>query len=388
MSDKEDEPLHLSDSEFLHPKKIIKHNSLGNLSDLRSVHSGTSKHVQGQINMSLEKSPSNQSYFQNSHLFRSPSEKSVTDHGSVTELYQKAKSGPVYEKNNISVASDNQMSSTFSTTEYLENLGENPLDMLMLTLEAQLEIPPKQESFVQELAKLNTSAERHAAIVYLLFHNSHKINLLGESITKAQGQYMLGGDISQRDQMVGAQTFFWTKPPKFFISPDVESYTKGTDSGCIVIGKSLFAMTMKKLNEKPNKWKKKYLPVSFGKEDNVARLIVATEIMKNIIVRDGNTEQQIPRLIELAKLLFEWAAPKGTSDSNKEIKEKFKDIKLRQRLALLRVCATYQQFHNHEAPCDINMEKIYPPTDQEVEEEISNIENNSYSKSDDNSGDD
>ncbi|KAI8443457.1 hypothetical protein BY996DRAFT_6427576 [Phakopsora pachyrhizi] len=350
MSDKEDEPLHSSDSEFLHPKKIIKHNSLGNLSDLRSVHSGTSKHVQGQINMSLEKNPSNQSYFQNSHLFRSPSEKSVTDHGSVTEPYQKAKSGPVYEKNNISVAIDNQMSSTFSTTEYSENLGENTLDMLMLTLEARLEIPPKQESFVQELAKLNTSAERHAAIVYLLFHNSHKINLLGESITKVQGQYMSGGDCSQRDQMVGTQTFFWTKPPKFFISPDVESYTKGTDSGCIVIGKSLFSMTMKKLNEKPNKWKKKYLPVSFGKEDNEARLIVATEvrqilkqernlfkkkIMKNIIVRDGNPEQQIPRLIELAKLLFEWAAPKGTSYSNKEIKEKFKDIKLRQRLALL-----------------------------------------------------
>ncbi|KAI8457758.1 hypothetical protein BY996DRAFT_6411407 [Phakopsora pachyrhizi] len=137
---------------------------------------------------------------------------------------------------------------------------------------------------------------------------------------------------------------------QFFISPDVESYTKGTDSGCIVIGKSLFAMTMKKLNEKPNEWKKKYLPVSFGKEDNEARLIVATEvrrilkqernlfkkkIMKNIIVRDGNPEQQIPRLIELAKLLFEWAASKRTSYSNKEIKEKFKDIKLRQRLALL-----------------------------------------------------
>ncbi|CAH7673814.1 hypothetical protein PPACK8108_LOCUS8710 [Phakopsora pachyrhizi] len=312
MSDKEDEPLHSSDSEFLHPKKIIKHNSLGNLSNLRSVHSGTSKHVQGQINMSLEKNPTNQSYFQNSHLSRSPSEKSVTDHGSVTEPYQKAKSGPVYEKYNISVASDNQMSSTFSTTEYLENLGENPLDMLMLTLEARLEIPPEQESFVQELAK--------------------------------------------RYQMVGAQTFFWTKPPKFFISPDVESYTKGTDSGCIIIGKSLFAMTMKKLNEKPNEWKKKYLPVSFGKEDNEARLIVATEvrrilkqernlfkkkIMKNIIVRDGNPEQQIPRLIELAKLVS-----------------------------------------------DIDMEKMYPPTDQEVEEEISNIENNSYSKSVDNSGDD
>ncbi|KAI8448968.1 hypothetical protein BY996DRAFT_8690232 [Phakopsora pachyrhizi] len=279
------------------------------------------------------------------------------------------------------------------------------------------------------------------------------MDLLGESISKLQGIYTSGGDLSQRDKMIGAQTFFWTKPPKvtmfqdlirvmlhqFFISAEVESYTKGTDSGSIVIGKSLFSMTMKKLNDKPIEWKKKYLPIPFGDEDNEARLIVATEvrrilkqernlfkkkIMKNIIVREGNPEQPIPRLIELAKLLFEWAAPKGTSYSNKEIKEKFKDSKLRQRFALLRVCATYQQFHNREAPwpvvdeqlenlkkhsttfrnafyniifkldnyisknkvSDIDWEKIYPPTDLEVEEEINRLENNSFSIINDNSG--
>ncbi|KAI8443572.1 hypothetical protein BY996DRAFT_8695811 [Phakopsora pachyrhizi] len=127
-------------------------------------------------------------------------------------------------------------------------------------------------------------------------------------------------------------------------------------------------MTMKKLNEKPNEWKKKYLPIVFSDEDNEARLIVATEIMKNIIVRDGNPEQQIPRLIELAKMLFEWAAPKGTSYSKKEIKEKFKDIKLRERVS------------------EIDQEKIYPPTNLEVEEEIVGLENNSSSNFDDNSG--
>ncbi|KAI8443083.1 hypothetical protein BY996DRAFT_6428226 [Phakopsora pachyrhizi] len=258
------------------------------------------------------------------------------------------------------------MSSTFSTTENSENLGDNPLDLLLQTLEAQLDITSKQESFIQELSKLgfifslleilNSSAERHAAVVYLLFHNSHKMDLVGESLKKLQGFSISGGDISQLDKTFGSQTFFWTKPPKdlirvllhqFFISHEVESYTKGTDLGSIVIGKSLFSLTMKNLNEKPNEWKKKYLPIAFSDEDKEARLIVATKvrrilkqernlfkkkIMKNIIVRDGNPEQQIPRLIELAKMLFEWAAPKGTSYSNKEIKEKFKDIKLHKRL--------------------------------------------------------
>ncbi|KAI8453483.1 hypothetical protein BY996DRAFT_6414634 [Phakopsora pachyrhizi] len=197
------------------------------------------------------------------------------------------------------------MSSTFSTTKYLENIGKTPLELLLLTLEACLDILPEQESFIQELTKLNTSAERHSAVVYLLFHNSHRINLLGESISEVQERNTSGGDISQRDKMLGAQTFFWTKPPK------------------------------EKLNEKPNEWKTKYLPMAFGEEDNEARLIVATK------VRDGNPEQQIPRLIELAKFVG-----------------------------------------------DIDLEKICPPTDKEVEEEIIRIENNTYSKVDNNSGGD
>ncbi|KAI8442944.1 hypothetical protein BY996DRAFT_6428487 [Phakopsora pachyrhizi] len=47
MSDESDEPLHSSDSEFLHPKKILKRNSLLNYTDSASLHSGPSIHVQG-----------------------------------------------------------------------------------------------------------------------------------------------------------------------------------------------------------------------------------------------------------------------------------------------------------------------------------------------------
>ncbi|KAI8450540.1 hypothetical protein BY996DRAFT_8689055 [Phakopsora pachyrhizi] len=251
------------------------------------------------------------------------------------------------------------MSSIFSTTEYSENLGNNPLELLLLTLEARLEISPDQESFIQELAK---------DLIRVMLH-------------------------------------------QFFISAEVESYTKGSDSGSIVIGKSLFSMTMKKLNNKPNEWKKIYLPIPFGDEDNEARLIVATEvrcilkqernlfkkkIMKNIIVREGNPEQPILRLIELAKLLFEWAAPKGTSYSNKEIKEKFKDIdeqleNLKKHSTTFRngfynIIFKLDNYISKNKVSDIDWEKIYPPTDLEVEEEINRLENNSFSIINDNSG--
>ncbi|KAI8451817.1 hypothetical protein BY996DRAFT_8688231 [Phakopsora pachyrhizi] len=266
------------------------------------------------------------------------------------------------------------MSSTFSTTENSENLGDNPLDLLLQTLEAQLEIPFKQESFIQELAKLNSSAKRHAAVVYLLLHNSHKMDLVAESLKNYMG-------FPFQEDLIRVLLH------QFFISHEVESYTKGTDSGSIVIGKSLFSMTMK------------YLPIAFSDEDNKARLIVATEvrrilkqernlfkkkIMKNIIVRDGNPEQQIPRLIELAKMLFEWAAPKGTSYSKKEIKEKFKDTKLRKRF--YNIIFKIDNYISKKKFSEIDQEKIYPPTNLEVEQEIVGLENISSSNFDDNSG--
>ncbi|KAI8444942.1 hypothetical protein BY996DRAFT_6424967 [Phakopsora pachyrhizi] len=186
--------------------------------------------------------------------------------GNVAEHIQSPKPRNFGEKTHTTHVSGNQTSSTLSTTEPSENLGNNPLEILLLSLEARLEIGPGQEFFVHELGR-------------------------------------------------------------FFISPEVESYTKGTDSGSVVNSKSLFAMTMffkKKLSEKPKEWKQKFLPYTFGNKDNEARLLVATE-------------------------LFEWAAPKATSYSNKEIKDKFQDVNVQQRFALL--CgATYQHFHNHEAP--------------------------------------
>ncbi|KAI8448231.1 hypothetical protein BY996DRAFT_6415115 [Phakopsora pachyrhizi] len=83
------------------------------------------------------------------------------------------------------------------------------------------------------------------------------------------------------------------------------------------------------------------------------------KILKNILVQDSNPEHQIPRLIELAKMLLEWAAPKGTSYSNKEIKDQFRYKKIQRRFAVLRVCATYQYFCNHEA--------LWPKTDKQLE---------------------
>ncbi|KAI8455702.1 hypothetical protein BY996DRAFT_6412965 [Phakopsora pachyrhizi] len=175
---------------------------------------------------------------------------------------------------------------------------------------------------------------------------SHKLDLLGESLMNVQ--HINNTEIDKKGSL---GTY-----------GEVESYRKGTGSGSVVIGKSLFAMTnffKKKLSEKPKEWKQKFLPYTFGNKDNEARLLVATEvcqilkqernvfkhkIMKNILVREGNPEQPIPRLIELAKMIFERAAPKGTSYSNKEIKEKFQD-----------------HFHNHEAPwpeVDDQLEKL------------------------------
>ncbi|CAH7686174.1 hypothetical protein PPACK8108_LOCUS20789 [Phakopsora pachyrhizi] len=114
---------------------------------------------------------------------------------------------------------------------------------------------------------------------------------------------------------LGSNNFVWTKPPKeyirimlhqLFITPNVESYTKGTDSDSRVIGNSLFALAM----------------------------------------------------------LLEWAAPKGTSYSNKEVKDKFKDIKLLQRFALLRV------YLAKKMASEIDISVLELPTDEQVEQEL------------------
>ncbi|KAI8448721.1 hypothetical protein BY996DRAFT_6499588 [Phakopsora pachyrhizi] len=145
MSDESDEPLHSSDSEFLHPKKILIRNSLLNYNDSMSLHSGPSIHVQGLSNSSVDYDSTRNSSNYNSHLFRSPSEKRNPSQASVLEHNQLQKTIPVYQNNKDSDSCGYQMSSTFSTTENSENLGDNPLDLLLQTLEARLDIPSLQK---------------------------------------------------------------------------------------------------------------------------------------------------------------------------------------------------------------------------------------------------
>ncbi|KAI8451702.1 hypothetical protein BY996DRAFT_6416140 [Phakopsora pachyrhizi] len=208
--------------------------------------------------------------------------------------------------------------------------------------------------------KLTSSGERHAATVYLLGNIAQKL----ERFIEANSVSHIANLDSQSNT-------------------NIESYTKGTDSESRVIENSLFSLAMNNIQKKPKEWKLKYLPISFCTEENEAHSI----ILKNILVQDGNPEQQIPRLIELVKMLLEWAAPKGTSYSNKEIKEKFRDKNIQRRFALLRVCAAYQHFCNHEVPwskIDDKLEKLKKktqntekyfsmvvlPTDLQVEQEL------------------
>ncbi|KAI8452739.1 hypothetical protein BY996DRAFT_8687661 [Phakopsora pachyrhizi] len=231
--------------------------------------------------------------------------------------------------------------------------------------------------------KLNDPAEKHAATVYLLANISQKMECILEAISGSLNNVSFDTLSSTSHTYLGLTNFVWTKPPKdfihimlhqLFISTEVESYTKGTDSESRVIGKSLFSLAMNNLQNRPKERKIKYLPISFCKEENEAHSIVSTEvrrilkqernvfknkILKNVLVQDKNPEQPIPRLIELTKYLLEWAAPKGTSYSNKEVKDRFKDIKIQRRFALLRVCATYQHFFSHEAP--------WPKVDEQLE---------------------
>ncbi|CAH7678647.1 hypothetical protein PPACK8108_LOCUS13098 [Phakopsora pachyrhizi] len=221
---------------------------------------------------------------------------SNSSHASVSDLDHHTNRPNLSSKNNYERCAHN-------LTKQSENLGNNTLELLLQTLEAQLEVQTGQESFFRYLS---------LDYICIMLH-------------------------------------------QLFISPDVESYTKGTDSDSRVIGNSLFSLAMNNLQNRPKEWKNKYLPISFCKEENEAHSI----ILKNILLQDKNPEQPIPRLIELTKFLLEWAAPKGTSYSNKEVKDKFKNIKIQRRFALLRVCAAYQHFCNHEAP--------WPKIDEQLE---------------------
>ncbi|KAI8460599.1 hypothetical protein BY996DRAFT_6409258 [Phakopsora pachyrhizi] len=173
--------------------------------------------------------------------------------------------------------------------------------------------------------KLTTPGEQHAATVYLIAKIAQKVDCLIEANSVCHNLANMDSQSNTSFTFFRGNNFVWTKPPK------------------------------NNLQNKPKEWKLNYLPVSFCAEENEAHTI----ILKNILVQDGNPEQQIAKLIELVKPLLEWAAPKGTSYSNKEIKERFRDKKIQHRFALLRVCAAYQSFCNHEA--------LWPKIDNELE---------------------
>ncbi|CAH7685883.1 hypothetical protein PPACK8108_LOCUS20478 [Phakopsora pachyrhizi] len=207
-------------------------------------------------------------------------------------------SGVVYEEQQIPSSSllkdtghdasiTKTFSSTLSNTEASENLGENPLELLLLSLEAHLEPPPECESYIRELAFLKNSSKQHAALVYLISNMTNKLDKLLESISISKNTGFSKGQSDTHHLFIGAHNFVWTKPPK------------------------------KNLYQRPKEWKMQYLPSSFCPEENKAHLIVSTEvwrilkqernvfkkkILKNITVQSGSPEQPIPRLIELAKM--------------------------------------------------------------------------------------
>ncbi|KAI8453089.1 hypothetical protein BY996DRAFT_6414946 [Phakopsora pachyrhizi] len=146
--------------------------------------------------------------------------------------------------------------------------------------------------------QLKTSSEQHAPLVYLIYNITHKVDKLAESILVSQSTGFSEDQSDAHHLFICAHKFVWTKT------------LKSSD------------------------WK---LFVLLGND------------LKNITVQSGNPEQPIPRLIELAKMLLEWAAPKGVSSRNKEVKDRVKDKKIQCQFSLLCVCATYQHTHNNKA---------------------------------------
>ncbi|KAI8446785.1 hypothetical protein BY996DRAFT_8692209 [Phakopsora pachyrhizi] len=296
----DNEQLYSSEGEFEPPKKNIKpNNSYGNSSMAPLL--GTSLKIWSLVNTPIQSNYTQEANQSNREFFVNPTSNKSND------------------------ISSKKTSGAHNVTNQSENLGNNTFELLIQTLEAHLEVQTGHEGFFCNLSLLNTPAEKHAAIVYLLANISRKMENVIEAISGSKNTSIMDPQSNTSHTFFGSNNFVWTKPPK------------------------------NNLQNRPKEWKNKYLPISFCKEENEAHSI----ILKNILLQDKNSKQQIPRLIELTKFLLEWAAPKGTSYSNKEVKEKFKDINIWRTFALLRVCATYQHFFNHEAP--------WPKIDEQLE---------------------
>ncbi|KAI8453743.1 hypothetical protein BY996DRAFT_6414436 [Phakopsora pachyrhizi] len=256
----ENERLYSSEDDDRHPRKFSKKKSTHNICN-PSLLAGTSQQVWGIVNNPTQNKHLADSTYTNQDFFLNPT-------------------------SNIS-------------KEPLDVLGDDPFELLIQTLEDQLEIQPGNKRLI---------CKQHVTTVYLLANIAQKV----ERFIEANSVSHIGNLDSQSNTshlVFGANNFVWTKPPK------------------------------NNIQNKPKEWKLKYLPISFCTEENEAHSI----ILKNILVQEGNPEQQIPRLIELAKL----------------IKEKFRDKNIQRRFALLCVCAAYQHFSNHEAP--------WPKIDEELE---------------------
>ncbi|KAI8454374.1 hypothetical protein BY996DRAFT_6413956 [Phakopsora pachyrhizi] len=285
----DNEQLYSLEGESEPPKKNFKSNSsIGNSS--KAPLSGTSLQGRGLVNTPMQNNHTQEPNSSNCDFFVIPT--SNSSHASVSDLDHHTNRPNLSSKNNYERCAHN-------LTKQSENLGNNTLELLLQTLEAQLEVQTGQESFFRYLSLRLFLGIKTLQIFDSQSNTSHTF--------------------------LGSNNFVWTKPPK------------------------------NNLQNRPKEWKNKYLPISFCKEENEAHSI----ILKNILLQDKNPEQPIPRLIELTKFLLEWAAPKGTSYSNKEVKDKFKNIKIQRRFALLRVCAAYQHFCNHEAP--------WPKIDEQLE---------------------
>ncbi|KAI8450904.1 hypothetical protein BY996DRAFT_6416931 [Phakopsora pachyrhizi] len=260
--------------------------------------------------------------------------------------------------NNNYNQSSTKTSGAHNLTEQSENLGNNTFELLLQTLKAHLEVQSGHESFFCNISLLNTTAEKHAAIAYLLGNISWKMEIVIEAILGSQNTSNLDTQSNTSHTFLGSNNFVWTKPPndyirimlhQLFISPDVESYTKGTDSDSRVIGNLLFSLAMNNLQNRPKEWKNKYLPISFCKEENEAHSI----ILKNILLQETNPEQPISRLIELTK--SNGLPPREHHIATKRYYEFI--FKINRYLA-------------KKMASEINISVIGLPTDEQVEQEL------------------
>ncbi|CAH7666506.1 hypothetical protein PPACK8108_LOCUS858 [Phakopsora pachyrhizi] len=190
--------------------------------------------------------------------------------------------------------------------------------------------------------KLTSSGKRHAATVYLLGNIAQKVERFIEANSVSQIAN-LDSQSNTSHLVFGANNFVWTKPPKDFIcimlhqlliSTDVESYTKGTDS--------------------------------------------ESRILKNILVQDGNPEQQIPRLIELVKMFGSYLnglPPKehliATKRSKKNPGTKIFNVDLHSSVYISKKMASEIDFSMVVLPTDIQVE-------QELTKDSDSSQNNGF----------